>query len=85
MNPSYFIDYTAATTVSDAVITRRSLRAFLPTEVSNAQIKSILEKAARAPSGTNMQPWQVYVVKGETRQRLCDAVCQAFDHEQAQH
>ncbi len=79
------ISYTAAETVSEAVITRRSLRAFLPTDVSDEQLASLLEKAARAPSGTNMQPWQAYVVKGDTRQRLCEAVCHAFDNERGQH
>jgi nitroreductase len=79
------IDYGQAKTVTDAVITRRSLRAFLDKTVSNAVLKGILDKAARAPSGTNMQPWQVYVVKGESRQRLCSAVCRAFDTEESSH
>ena len=64
---------------------RRSVRAFLDTPVEDQQIESILTQAARAPSSTNMQPWQVYVVQGETRAQLCDAACDAFDNESAIH
>ncbi|MEE9319567.1 MAG: nitroreductase [Granulosicoccus sp.] len=82
---STVIDYSAATTVSQAAVTRRSLRAFLPKEIPREITHEILKKAARAPSGTNMQPWQVTVVSGHSRQLLCKAVCDAFDNEQAQH
>src|SRR6185436_17854398 len=37
----------------------------------------ILEIAARAPSGQNMQPWLVHVVTGETRERLSREVTAA--------
>ena len=47
----------------DAVLkSRRSIRAFLPTPVARDEIEAILEAASRAPSGTNTQPWKVYVV-----------------------
>ncbi len=82
---SELIDYGAATTVSRAVETRRSLRAFLPTDVPMETVREIIARSARAPSGTNTQPWQVYVVKGETRTRLVDAVCHAFENEQGEH
>ena len=85
MNPEELVSYTPSSSTSDAVKTRRSLRDFLPTEVSQSTIETLLESAARAPSGTNMQPWQVYVVRGATRDALCDAVCHAFDNEQGQH
>ncbi|MEE4283584.1 MAG: nitroreductase, partial [Pseudomonadales bacterium] len=52
--------------VSDAVAQRKSIRAFLDTPVDNAVIAELLEKAARAPSGGNVQPWRIYVVNGET-------------------
>jgi nitroreductase len=55
---------TAATTVSEAVATRRSVRGFLPTPVDAAVVRRIVEKAARAPSGGNLQPWQIDVVAG---------------------
>ena len=60
--------------VDDAIASRRSIRAFLPDPVDEAVIRDILEVAARAPSGTNMQPWKVYVTKGETKERISDAI-----------
>ena len=62
-----------------AIAGRVSTRAFLPTPIPRSEIEAILDVAARAPSGTNMQPWQGHVVVGAERQRLCDAVCAAFD------
>lgn len=79
------ISYSASESVSDAVQTRRSLRAFLPDSVSREVIERILLTAARAPSGTNMQPWQVYVLQDEKKQQVCSAVCEAFDSEAAEH
>ena len=57
--------------VVDQVIQgRRSVRAFLPTPVPNQTILEILDVAARAPSGTNTQPWQTIVVTGEKKDSL---------------
>jgi nitroreductase len=65
--------------VVDAAITsRRSLRAFLPTPVPRATIEHLLDVAARAPSGTNMQPWCGHVLAGEKLRRFCDTVEAAF-------
>ena len=50
--------------VSEAVEARRSIRSFLDTPVSDEQISQLLEKAARAPSGGNVQPWRVFVING---------------------
>ena len=66
-------------------MSRRSLRAFIPDDVPESMLRPIIEKASRAPSGVNMQPWQVYVVRGATREKLCSTVCDAFNTEQAQH
>lgn len=60
--------------VDEAIISRRSVRAFLPTPIDDAVIRDILDVAARAPSGTNMQPWKVYVTSGETQQRIGDVI-----------
>lgn len=60
--------------VDEALTSRRSVRAFLPTPVPDDTIRDILTVAARAPSGTNMQPWKVYVVTGEKKQALADAI-----------
>lgn len=65
--------------IVDAVITaRRSLRAFLPAPVAREDIEAILEVAARAPSGSNTQPWKVTVVTGALKQRLSDAILEAY-------
>ena len=66
-------------TVDAAMLSRRSLRAFLPTPVSNEEISEILRVASRAPSGTNMQPWKVYVVTGKRKQQLSQAVLAAHN------
>jgi len=50
--------------VSQAVASRRSVRGFLPTPVDPAIIRRVVEKAARAPSGGNVQPWIIDVVGG---------------------
>jgi len=71
--------------VDGAIISRRSVRGFLPRPVARKAIDEILSVAARAPSGTNMQPWRVHVLCGESRQRLVDALLHAFDKEAGQH
>lgn len=52
--------------VSDAVQARRSVRAFLDTPVDDEVIVDLLTRAARAPSGGNVQPWRVYVIGSAT-------------------
>jgi nitroreductase len=75
--------------VLDAVASRRSVRAFLPTPVPRATIERILTAAARAPSGTNMQPWRVRVLTGAAKKRLSEAVYEAAltepDKHEAEH
>jgi nitroreductase len=68
--------------VDAAITSRHSVRAFLPTPVPRETIEDILRVSARAPSGTNTQPWQVHVLTGATRQRLVDAVRAAYDDPQ---
>lgn len=58
---------------ADAIAGRRSVRAFLPDPVPEDMVRRILEIAARAPSGTNIQPWQVHVVTGAARDRIIRA------------
>ncbi len=48
--------------VSQAIETRRSVRGFLDTPVAEAVLRRVLERAARAPSGGNLQPWRIYVL-----------------------
>jgi nitroreductase len=65
--------------VDHAITSRRSVRRFLPIPVPLETVEAILDVAARAPSGTNMQPWRGYVLAGAARQPLIDAVQAAFD------
>jgi nitroreductase len=51
-------------TVTHAILSRRSTRAFLPRPVGREAVEEMLELAARAPSGGNLQPWQVDVLTG---------------------
>jgi len=60
--------------VYEALYQRKSIRAFRPEPVSRELIERLLMAAARAPSGTNIQPWRVRVLTGAARQRLSDAV-----------
>jgi len=61
----------------EAIATRRSVRAFRPDPVPPEIIREILEISARAPSGTNMQPWKARVVTGAARERLVRAALAA--------
>ncbi|MBA2673898.1 nitroreductase [Ramlibacter sp.] len=60
----------AARTVRDALLSRRSVRAFLSTQVPQSLIGELLSLAARAPSGGNIQPWKVHVVFGRAKTEL---------------
>ena len=73
--------------VDAAITSRRSIRAFLPTPVPRATIEALLQVAARAPSGTNTQPWRVYVLTGAARDTLAARLCAAYDDpaERARH
>jgi nitroreductase len=65
--------------VDVAIESRFSARAFLPTAVPRDTIADILRVARRAPSGTNTQPWKVYVLQGASRDSLSAKVCAAHD------
>jgi nitroreductase len=73
--------------VDEAITSRRSLRRFLPTPVPRATVEDILRVASRAPSGTNTQPWKVYVLTGAARESLIDKIAAAFNDpdERARH
>ncbi|MFM6986987.1 MAG: nitroreductase [Hydrogenophaga sp.] len=75
-NPPAVID---AQSVDAAITTRLSARAFLPRPVPRETIEHILQVASRAPSGTNTQPWKVYVLQGASRDTLVDQCCAAHD------
>lgn len=69
----------AASDVDSAIDTRMSVRAFLPNPVPRELLADLLSVASRAPSGTNTQPWKVYVLQGDSRDGLVAKVCQAAD------
>jgi nitroreductase len=70
--------------VVDAAITSRmAVRAFTSEAVARETIADVLQVASRAPSGTNTQPWKVYVLQGASRDALVNKVCAAHDAIQA--
>ena len=60
--------------VAEAITSRHSIRAYLPTPVPREVVERLLDIAARAPSGTNMQPWRAYALAGEPLKRLSAAL-----------
>ncbi len=65
--------------VDEAMTSRRSVRAFLPTEVPMDTVREMLTVAARSASGTNIQPWQVHVLTGEAKARLSRDILTVFN------
>ena len=65
--------------VDAAIRSRMSTRAFTTQPVQRQTLHDLLEVASRAPSGTNTQPWKVYVLQGERRDSLVHKVCAAHD------
>lgn len=65
--------------VDAAIASRRAVRAFLPTPVPRQTIEDILAVASRAPSGTNTQPWKVYVLRGAAKDALSREIVAVFD------
>lgn len=68
-----------ALTAAEAITSRMSVRAFKKDAVPKETILKLLNIAARAPSGTNTQPWRAYVVEGGALEGLCEKVCNAYD------
>lgn len=64
--------------VDAAITSRRSIRAYLPDPVARDDIEQILAVAARAPSGTNTQPWKVHVLQGAAKTTLSDAIVAVY-------
>ncbi|MDR5740362.1 nitroreductase [Caballeronia sp. LZ016] len=75
MNPSL--------SVADAIATRRSIRAFLADPVERATLEAILASACRAPSGSNIQPWKVYVLTGDAKDALSRSILAVFNNPDA--
>ena len=56
--------------VTDALVARRSIRAFLDKPVEREKFTAIFEAAARTPSWANSQPWEIFVATGDTLKRI---------------
>jgi nitroreductase len=61
-------------TVEEAITGRRSTRAYSDKPVPRATLERILTTAARAPSGSNIQPWKIHVLEGAAKERLTAAI-----------
>lgn len=64
--------------IPQAIVARKSVRAFLKKDVSEQCIRKVLDTARYSPSGANSQPWQVAVVTGETKKKLSEALILTF-------
>ena len=64
--------------VKKALSERKSTRAFVDKEVPIEVVNTIIEQAKTAPSGVNTQPWQIAVVTGNSKTKLCDKLEEAF-------
>jgi len=65
--------------LEEAIVGRYSCRAYLDRAVPRGVIEKILDTARWSPSGANLQPWQVAVVQGETKERLSRALIETFE------
>ncbi|MFZ4479212.1 MAG: nitroreductase [Rhodoferax sp.] len=65
--------------VDRAISSRMAVRAFTPQAVPRQTLVELLQVASRAPSGTNTQPWKVYVLQGASRDQLVHKVCATHD------
>ncbi len=66
------LDIGKSASVTDALDTRITVRDFLDKPVPDELLRSVLEKAMRSPSGGNLQPWNIHVVRGETLRKMTE-------------
>lgn len=71
-------------TVSEAMATRRSVRAFLDKPVDLDVLTRVMDKARMAPSGCNFQPWQAEILSGAPLRELQDKLIAAATHQPAE-
>jgi nitroreductase len=64
--------------VKEAILTRRSIRAFQPKPVPQEILQEILRVASWSPSGYNIQPWYLHVVSGQTLDTLKRALLEKY-------
>jgi nitroreductase len=75
------ISATAQCDVFEALLSRKAVRAFTAEPVDRATVEAILAMASRAPSGSNIQPWKVWAVAGEAKERLSARILKAFEED----
>jgi nitroreductase len=68
----------ASISLEEAIRGRRSLRRFLSTPVAAGAVREILDLAARAPSGTNVQPWKVHALAGAEKEAFSRIICEKY-------
>lgn len=73
------MEFTANNLVEAVILNRHSVRAYTDQAVDPEIIQDLLRKASYAPSGTNTQPWKVYVVQGNSKLRISQQVIAAAD------
>ena len=73
------MEFTSNNQVEAVILNRHSVRAFTDQAVDPEIIQDLLRKASYAPSGTNTQPWKVYVVQGNSKLRISQQVIAAAD------
>jgi nitroreductase len=75
----------SAAAVDEAINTRQSVRASLPTPVDRATVETLLKLSARSASGSNIQPWRVRVIAGDIKERLTKAIFEAVARDGFEH
>jgi nitroreductase len=73
------------TTITDAILTRQSVRKFQDRPVTLKQVSEILRIASYAPSGSNLQPWSVFALTGKPLKRLGDDIKRAYLSDETGH
>ncbi|MCW7469023.1 nitroreductase [Leptospira kanakyensis] len=77
MNSSMISIHEIATSVSEAIETRHSIREYLPDSVPDEILQKVFHKALRTPSWKNSQPWKIHIVSGEKRNQLSKELVKA--------
>lgn len=65
---------TKSMTVSEAVLSRRAVRAFTDRTVDKDLLEKVMNKARWSPSGCNFQPWEATILSGEPLRELQQAM-----------
>lgn len=60
--------------VDQTIVSRRSIRQFLPNPIPQQMVMEMLDVAARSPSGHNSQAWNVHVLTGNALRNLSELI-----------